>query len=113
MNVLVFKDKELLQRLENPDRILRSTVNTVISTRLVTSRPLSGPPLSRQQSNRTELRSYSTSESEGISKPTSSLRITRQTSETRPRPSAGNSSGRPHSHCYTRTSPSPTFTEGV
>ena len=35
MNVLVFKDKDLLQRLENPDRILRSTVNTVISTRLV------------------------------------------------------------------------------
>merc|ERR1711915_26074 len=49
-----------------------------------TNRPLSGPPLARQQSNRTELRSYSTSESEGTSKPTSSLRLSRQTSETRP-----------------------------
>ena len=73
-----------------------------------TTRPVSGPPQTRSGgTNRTELRkSFSSSENRQ-----SGSRLARQTSDSsRPRLSGSSSSTRPHSHCYTRTSPSPTFT---
>jgi len=78
----------------------------------MTNRPLSGPPQAKVLHKRVETKKTSSNFSDqntvAVSSQSSS-RYGRQISDTPNSSRPASNSNRPHSHCFTRTSPSPTF----